>query len=348
VNAISDLFHSLQRSVPDRPTSSPGSASGPTRSAPQAGPTTCPSGQVPAPASPSRKRGAKRASTTSATSGPSGSGSSSSARLQSSLESRLRARTAGLGSTLFRLIWKEQVTPSGHRICQLRASAPRTSARGSTSWPSPQARDGLGGRGGQAARALPGSGRSNLDDAVMLAGPWPTPTAQDSVASGARDYAPTATHHAGTTLTDASKMVLSAWPTPVSCEGAHGPSAPGAGGRDGGNLSHAATLAGWATPVSTEIGNTLEGYRAMKANMATGRREAITHPSLQAQLVLSTADPLQASGSTSTGSPVATGKRGQLSPEHSRWLMGLPTGWAACAATETRSVRPSRRRSSRR
>lgn len=40
----------------------------------------------------------------------------------------------------------------------------------------------------------------------------------------------------------------------------------------------------WATPVSTEIGNTLENYVAMKANMRSGPRSAITHPSIQALL----------------------------------------------------------------
>jgi hypothetical protein len=49
-------------------------------------------------------------------------------------------------------------------------------------------------------------------------------------------------------------------------------------------LPAAARLASWATPVSTEIGNTLENYLAMKQNMASGPRTAITHPSLQAQL----------------------------------------------------------------
>lgn len=45
-----------------------------------------------------------------------------------------------------------------------------------------------------------------------------------------------------------------------------------------------ALLAGWATPVATEIGNTEENYLAMKANMKSGARTAITHPSIQALL----------------------------------------------------------------
>lgn len=57
-------------------------------------------------------------------------------------------------------------------------------------------------------------------------------------------------------------------------------------GNQGTTLLDAARLAGWATPVATELGNTLESYQAMKANMTSGPRSAITHPSLQAQLVV--------------------------------------------------------------
>jgi len=51
---------------------------------------------------------------------------------------------ASLGSTLFVLTWKDAVTPSGHRICALRASARRTSDSASTSWPTPVANDAEG------------------------------------------------------------------------------------------------------------------------------------------------------------------------------------------------------------
>lgn len=54
---------------------------------------------------------------------------------------------------------------------------------------------------------------------------------------------------------------------------------------------------------------------------------------------------LLAYGASRIGSSVSMASSGQLSPEHSRWLMGLPRAWDDCGVTATRSWRPSRRRS---
>jgi hypothetical protein len=169
-------------------TSSPESEAGRSRSDSQAGPPTSPCGPGAAPASPSAQRESTEASATTATSGPNSSDLSGSADLQSFLESRLRALTASSGSTLFSLTWKERATPSGRRICALRASVRHTGDSDCSSWPwaTPAARE----PGGTAEQHLERKRRSNARGSLMgvsvtsLAhqaqlAPWPTPRASD-------------------------------------------------------------------------------------------------------------------------------------------------------------------------
>lgn len=106
------------------------------------------------------------------TSGRSFSGSSASAALQEYLESRLRAKTASPGSTLYRLIWKVRVTPAGRSIPALRASVRRTSGSACIGWPTPlsNSTNGVGTSGRQ--------GGLNLQTAASYAG-WVTPAARD-------------------------------------------------------------------------------------------------------------------------------------------------------------------------
>ena len=153
--------------------SSPELACGHSPCAEQAGLTTSPSGLEAVLASHSARQVKAAGLMTSGTYGRTSSISSSSAALQQSLESRLRAVTQTLGSTLYKMTWKEWDTGSGRSRFRLRASVLRTSVTGSTGWPTPQTSDSTG--GGQAKRAM-GESRhgSNLNDFAMLSG-WNTP-----------------------------------------------------------------------------------------------------------------------------------------------------------------------------
>lgn len=253
------------------------------------------------------------------TSGPSGTPSFSSAALQSFLENRCRARLAGSGSTMFSQTWKTLVLPSGRVISRLAA------------WARPIVVNVCG-----------------LEDgtlSVMLQG-WPTTTTMDMMAS--RRHGFILKGHPGTTLYDAALSVdeasLTGWPTPSATDHKGGYSG-GRERREGETRGHrldvvaqevvTATPSPWATPVSTELGNTLENYRAMKANMSSGPRQAITHPSLQAQLT-TPAQP-EDRGLAPGGRGVKTEPTGRLNPALSLWLMGLPSGWLTAAPRFVRS-----------
>ena len=135
----------------------------------QGGPTTAPSGPDLAHASLSPRQAVKAGLATSGTFGRLGVGSSTSFALQQSLASRLRARTRLLGSTLYRLIWKDRVTPSQRVISALRASALTKSGSDFGSWPTPTSTDAI--KGGKVS---PRSGAMGLSETVPLSG-WPAP-----------------------------------------------------------------------------------------------------------------------------------------------------------------------------
>ena len=67
--------------------------------------------------------------------------SNASTILSRKLAAKLKEKTGTLGSTLYTLTWDETVTPAGHVLPRLRASALRTSDNDCTGYPTPSARD---------------------------------------------------------------------------------------------------------------------------------------------------------------------------------------------------------------
>lgn len=295
-----------------------------------------------------------------ATFGQRGFSSSESAALTSSLVSNLRARMDSPGSILFTLTWKVRTTPSGRSIFALRASRRRTSDSDCTSWPTARAEDS---ESTGAHRGMP----DTLTSATRLAS-WVSPKAGDAecgvesaearaartkspgprlneMASWAtpnqRDFKSEQSseafererweHARGKSLS--AEAAIAGWPTPMA--GTLETETYNAAGDTMNGRKTRLLIAPWATPVATEIGNTPENYAAMKRNAKSGPRTAVTHPSLQAQLV---------TGMTSSGSPVGTASGGQLNPRFSAWLQGFPIIWDICAM-RIRLPRRSRRSS---
>ena len=164
------------------------SASGPTPCAAPGGPTIARSGPAPVPANLSARQAKALGLLTSGTFGPPGIGSSSSIALASSLASRLKARTAGCGSILYQLTWKQVATPAGRSYSLLRASGHRTSDTGCTGWPTPTVGNADGSQAAAGANATgrrPDGSKATVSlNAVSLLAGWPTATVNDSLKGG--------------------------------------------------------------------------------------------------------------------------------------------------------------------
>ena len=283
------------------------------------GPTTDLFGQALAPASPSALPARARRSQTNVTFGLRGFLSSPSAALQSSLESRLRRRLDGAGSTLFSLTWKARATPAGRPYYQRAASGRRTSETDFGSWPTPTHHDDrLRGNTMADHHYKP----HDLPNMAELAA-WPAPMAGTPAQNGNSE--------AGNNDSSRKTVALAGWRSPAAQNGDRG----GQNGLErvaGGhtlNLQDQAMLATWATPRA-------EDSESSGMRWSRGVADTLT---AQASLTVS--------GTTANGSGAPTEKQGQLDPDHSRWVMGYSAAHLSCAPTETPSFLKSRRTSSR-
>lgn len=143
---------------------------------------------------------------------------------------------------------------------------------------------------------------------------WPTPQTQDASGGGQAKRAMRTTRH-GANLNDFA--MLTGWPTPAARDGGRGAGRTQmerSGRSNGEPLTQTVALAGWGTP------------KVSRGDYQTDRSGAkILNLSGQVKLL--------------NGSHAGTENIGQLSPDFSRWLMGLPDAWGSCAPTVTRSAR---------
>ena len=257
------------------------------------------SGPAPARVSRFRALDSEKAMPTNDTCGPLFTRSSPSAALQSSLASRLRARMDVNGSPEYVLTWKEQDMPAGVPICQLRASARRTSGNVSSGWPTPATED-------SGCSATARQGGENLAVAAQLTG-WPTCSARDYKDSPGMSETGINPDGSERSRLDQLPRVanLCGWPTPMAGTPAQN------GNNEAGNndFSRKVTeLAGWATP------------RAEDAESAGMRHSRGTADTLSAQ-----AGQDLKSSPAETASPDASPRL--LNPAFSGWLMGYPRVW---------------------
>lgn len=166
------------------------------------GQMTVPPGRGVAPANLSARQAKEAALLTSGICGQRSNGLSNSEHLTSFLANRLRAKTASLGSTLYKLTWKERVMPSGRRICALRASVPRISDHvcigARSGWPTATSRDWKDGANPNVNVQL----NALLGRVSWLAG-WPTRTATDA----ARGSGTIRAHDTGIPLPQRASMI---------------------------------------------------------------------------------------------------------------------------------------------
>ena len=180
------------------------------------------------------------------------------------------------------------------------------------------------------SRAATNRATGYLAEMATLAS-WSTPKAEDLECAGA---------HRGTADTLHSQANLAAWATPAERDyrTANLKSFEDrGGGKKGEQLQNQVKLlAGWPTPAVDSF-RSRSGDRINEMGLDQMVR---TIPECPAGPVR-----LTASGEMLTGSDAGMASSGQLNPEHSLWLQGIPVAWVSYALRAMPSVSRQRKRS---
>lgn len=282
-------------------------------------------GQGALPANHFQQQEREKEKTMSDTSGQSSLISLESANLQQSLVNRLQHLSDTGGSTIYKLTLKEKATPQQRQYYQLGASAPRTKEKGSSSWPTPKAKEVTEDYESYINRMKSSKHEKNrgktepasVSMAAQLTS-WPTPSTRDH--KGGYTGGRIRNGKLSTDTLDVAAQ-LTPWATPTATDPSRGTKPPRPQDTGIPLTQQVSGLSSWTTP-------TLDDTTQRKKKYAQGG-SSLSYQSSQ----VSGLNPQSSTAETESTAP------SQLNPRFSLWLMGYPIEWAYSGERVTPSSR---------